>query len=100
MRRPACPTCRKPASDAADTRFAPFCSERCKAIDLARWFMGNYKVASDPLGSGELGAEMGDEELAQAMASAEAQGHEGDERPRKPSKAAAGKPPKPRRGVH
>ncbi|OYW13905.1 MAG: hypothetical protein B7X02_01155 [Rhodospirillales bacterium 12-54-5] len=35
-----CPTCSKPAT--AD--FAPFCSERCRHIDLNRWFTGAYAV--------------------------------------------------------
>jgi len=35
-----CPICGKPASDA--TR--PFCSPRCRDVDLHRWLSGNYVV--------------------------------------------------------
>jgi len=32
-----------------DERWRPFCSERCRNEDLARWAEGRYRVASDPL---------------------------------------------------
>jgi uncharacterized protein len=35
-----CPMCRKPAAD----RFRPFCSARCKDVDLNRWFKGTYAI--------------------------------------------------------
>ena len=35
-----CPTCGKPA--AQDHR--PFCSARCKQVDLNRWFSESYRV--------------------------------------------------------
>lgn len=39
-RMSACPTCHKPASP----EFAPFCSKRCREVDLNRWFTGGYAV--------------------------------------------------------
>ena len=39
-----CPQCRKPASLETDNRFRPFCSERCKLLDLGEWFAGRYSV--------------------------------------------------------
>jgi endogenous inhibitor of DNA gyrase (YacG/DUF329 family) len=30
-----------------DPAWRPFCSERCKLQDLARWIEGSYRVASD-----------------------------------------------------
>jgi len=36
----ACPICNKPASGAAK----PFCSARCREVDLNRWFTGGYAV--------------------------------------------------------
>jgi endogenous inhibitor of DNA gyrase (YacG/DUF329 family) len=27
-----------------DSRFRPFCSERCKLADLGHWLSGNYRV--------------------------------------------------------
>jgi endogenous inhibitor of DNA gyrase (YacG/DUF329 family) len=35
-----CPICRKPAAE----RFRPFCSARCKDVDLNRWFKGAYAI--------------------------------------------------------
>lgn len=35
-----CPSCKKPTDD----RFRPFCSKRCKDIDLAHWFSGRYFI--------------------------------------------------------
>jgi endogenous inhibitor of DNA gyrase (YacG/DUF329 family) len=26
----------------------PFCSARCRAVDLARWFTGSYRVPGKP----------------------------------------------------
>ncbi|QCE34914.1 DNA gyrase inhibitor YacG [Acetobacteraceae bacterium] len=39
----ACPICGKPTEHAA----RPFCSLRCKQIDLGRWFNGDYRFASE-----------------------------------------------------
>ena len=38
--RPKCPICGKPMVAA----FRPFCSKRCAAVDLHRWFSGVYAV--------------------------------------------------------
>ena len=35
-----CPICQKPAAE----RFRPFCSGRCKDVDLNRWFKGAYTI--------------------------------------------------------
>ena len=40
-----CVFCRK---HLADPSWRPFCSERCKLQDLARWADGSYRVSSDP----------------------------------------------------
>jgi endogenous inhibitor of DNA gyrase (YacG/DUF329 family) len=37
---PACPICGKPAAQATQ----PFCSSRCRDVDLHRWFSGSYVV--------------------------------------------------------
>ena len=46
-----CPVCDKVIDKAArqDSRIAkfyPFCSDRCKLIDLGKWFDGNYRIAA------------------------------------------------------
>jgi endogenous inhibitor of DNA gyrase (YacG/DUF329 family) len=35
-----CPICGKPSAE----RFRPFCSGRCKDVDLNRWFKGAYAI--------------------------------------------------------
>lgn len=46
IRLPECPICKKsvpPASD-PNSSFAPFCSRRCKEVDLIRWCDGRYAI--------------------------------------------------------
>jgi hypothetical protein len=38
--------CRKRPIDPA---WRPFCSERCKLLDLARWAEGNYRIGAEPV---------------------------------------------------
>jgi endogenous inhibitor of DNA gyrase (YacG/DUF329 family) len=42
-----CPTCKK-SGDWCATAWGPFCSQRCKFIDLGEWFGGKH-VISEPL---------------------------------------------------
>jgi endogenous inhibitor of DNA gyrase (YacG/DUF329 family) len=41
-----CPICRKSVLPPADEKrdFFPFCSERCRQIDLLRWSKGHYAI--------------------------------------------------------
>jgi len=39
-----CPICGKPATEAAK----PFCSPRCRDVDLNRWLSGSYVVPGRP----------------------------------------------------
>ena len=41
-----CVQCRR---HPVETRWQPFCSERCRNEDLARWADGRYRVAGDPV---------------------------------------------------
>jgi endogenous inhibitor of DNA gyrase (YacG/DUF329 family) len=48
MRR-KCPVCRKVIDGAIEResregKFYPFCSQRCKLIDLGRWIDGKYRI--------------------------------------------------------
>jgi endogenous inhibitor of DNA gyrase (YacG/DUF329 family) len=38
-----CPTC-KSKTEWKDNSFRPFCSERCKLIDLGAWALEEYKI--------------------------------------------------------
>ncbi len=61
-----CPVCGKPVAWVAENPYRPFCSERCKKIDLGAWASGDYAVpgetsepgaadGGDPLGAGDKG---------------------------------------------
>jgi uncharacterized protein len=39
-----CPICGKPATEAAK----PFCSDRCRDVDLNRWLSGTYAIPGKP----------------------------------------------------
>ncbi len=41
----SCRTCRKPI--ASSSPFFPFCSERCRLVDLNRWFGQQYSITRD-----------------------------------------------------
>jgi len=43
-----CPICGKPV-EWKDNPFRPFCSERCKLLDLGRWVSEEYSVPGPPL---------------------------------------------------
>lgn len=40
-----CPQCGSPVQWIAAARWKPFCSERCKLIDLGEWAAERYRVA-------------------------------------------------------
>ena len=42
-----CPICHKHAGKRADNAFFPFCSVRCKTIDLGKWLNEEYRVPVD-----------------------------------------------------
>ncbi|MEE9331205.1 MAG: DNA gyrase inhibitor YacG [Methylophilaceae bacterium] len=39
-----CPNCKKMAEFSPNNRYRPFCSERCKMIDLGDWANENYRI--------------------------------------------------------
>ena len=44
-----CPTCGEPALYAPSNPYRPFCSERCRLIDLGQWATENYRIPdTDP----------------------------------------------------
>lgn len=47
MKKPvtvACPTCGTLVEWSAQNKFRPFCSERCRLIDLGQWAAENYRI--------------------------------------------------------
>jgi len=41
-----CPTCRRPALFGPANPWRPFCSERCRGVDLGAWASEGYRVAA------------------------------------------------------
>ncbi len=42
-----CPTCGKSIEWSKQARYRPFCSERCRLIDLGQWAAEDYRIASE-----------------------------------------------------
>lgn len=39
-----CPTCQTQVIWSSESKFRPFCSERCKLIDLGEWASESYSI--------------------------------------------------------
>ncbi|MDD5460099.1 MAG: DNA gyrase inhibitor YacG [Methylococcales bacterium] len=44
-----CPVCRHLVPWTAEQEFKPFCSERCRLIDLGEWVMEEKRIPGEPL---------------------------------------------------
>lgn len=44
-----CPRCSEPVTWNADAKWKPFCSERCKLIDLGAWFAEEHSIPGEPV---------------------------------------------------
>jgi endogenous inhibitor of DNA gyrase (YacG/DUF329 family) len=44
-----CPTCKKLVLWNEDYPYRPFCSDRCRLIDLGEWASETHKIAGDSL---------------------------------------------------
>jgi len=55
----SCPICKKEVARHAQD--FPFCSERCRLIDLGNWADGNYAIAAEPVSQNDR--EEGDKRL-------------------------------------
>ncbi|MGM0576624.1 MAG: DNA gyrase inhibitor YacG [Myxococcota bacterium] len=40
-----CSVCSEELPPRSDNRYHPFCSKRCKLVDLGRWLGGDYVIA-------------------------------------------------------
>jgi endogenous inhibitor of DNA gyrase (YacG/DUF329 family) len=40
----ACPQCNKLSEFSPQNAYRPFCSERCKLVDLGQWASENYRI--------------------------------------------------------
>ena len=48
VRSASCPTCRRKTTWAGNP-YRPFCSERCRVVDLAAWADGRYRIPGEPV---------------------------------------------------
>ena len=44
----ACPQCRKKVVWSEKNAYRPFCSERCRLLDLGAWADGSHRIAGGP----------------------------------------------------
>lgn len=42
-----CPICRKAVAPRLENPSFPFCSDRCKLIDLGKWIGGDYRIPGE-----------------------------------------------------
>lgn len=45
VKKVSCPNCKGDAIWSKENKYRPFCSERCKLIDLGEWAAGTYAIA-------------------------------------------------------
>jgi endogenous inhibitor of DNA gyrase (YacG/DUF329 family) len=64
-----CPLCKKIVEASISFETRPFCSPRCKKIDLANWLEGNYRLPREllPEDLAVLSDDEREEVLARAM---------------------------------
>jgi uncharacterized protein len=48
VQRVKCPTCQREI-DWSQSTFRPFCSERCRLIDLGAWLTEKHSIPGDPV---------------------------------------------------
>jgi endogenous inhibitor of DNA gyrase (YacG/DUF329 family) len=56
----SCPTCKKKGTWTQDNTFRPFCSERCKLIDLGQWAEEEHRIPGEPAHPNESSEEPDD----------------------------------------
>ena len=47
MRTVPCPRCGGPSAFSPENKWRPFCSERCKLIDLGAWATESYRMPAE-----------------------------------------------------
>ena len=48
-----CPTCQKKVEWTESSIFRPFCSDRCRLIDLGEWASEKHAIPAEPIPSSE-----------------------------------------------
>nr|WP_303907596.1 DNA gyrase inhibitor YacG [Thiohalomonas denitrificans] len=49
-----CPTCGRPVRWEPEQKWRPFCSERCKLIDLGAWSDEDHRIPGEPVDPWEI----------------------------------------------
>lgn len=57
-----CPTCDKAITWSEDYPERPFCSERCKLIDLGEWAAENHRIPGSPVYDELLSGDLPDQD--------------------------------------
>ncbi|WP_418316731.1 DNA gyrase inhibitor YacG [Piscinibacter sakaiensis] len=52
-----CPCCKGPSRYASDNPYRPFCSERCRKVDLGAWASERFRVGAEPAEGADDGAD-------------------------------------------
>jgi uncharacterized protein len=60
----SCPTCQRPVEWSAASPFRPFCSERCRLIDLGAWMTDQRAIPGEELPQTSHDVPAGDDEPA------------------------------------
>lgn len=57
----SCPHCNKPGTWTPENKFKPFCSDRCKLIDLGEWASETRRIPGDPASTSDIPSHPDDE---------------------------------------
>jgi uncharacterized protein len=55
--RVSCPTCQRQLEWSDQFPYRPFCSERCRMVDLGAWLAEERKVPGEPVSDYDAGGE-------------------------------------------
>jgi len=56
-----CPTCRRDVEWSPASQYRPFCSDRCRLIDLGAWLTEQHKIPDDELGEDPMASDAPEE---------------------------------------
>jgi endogenous inhibitor of DNA gyrase (YacG/DUF329 family) len=48
-----CPICKRKIDPSRENRFRPFCSERCRMVDLGGWVSESYRLPAEDSDDGQ-----------------------------------------------
>jgi len=62
MKEINCPICLKKGTWTPENAFRPFCSSRCKLIDLGEWASEQHRIPGDPAPDNEISSSTDEED--------------------------------------